>query len=129
MARHDGLAFRQAHGIVSALVSHAQQHHLAPGDLNADMLRQVAKSAFGLDVRLSDEWLKQALDPIAFVEARDLLGGAAPKATSKTLALQRSRIKDDCLWLTAARDKLADADRGLTAAIADILAMTPNADS
>ena len=129
LVRHGGLAFRQAHGIVSALVGHAQQHHLAPGDLNADMLRQVAKSAFGLDVRLSDEWLKQALDPMAFVEARDLLGGAAPTATGKTLALQQGQIEDDRLWLAAARDKLADADRGLTAAIADILAMTPNADA
>ena len=127
LVRHGGLAFRQAHGIVSALVSHAQQHHLTPGDLNADMLRQVAKSAFGIDLRLSDELLKQSLDPMAFVETRDLLGGAAPTATAKTLALQQDQIKDDRLWLTAARDKLTDADRGLTAAMTNILA--PNTDA
>ena len=125
LVRRCGLPFRQAHSIVSALVRHAQERGLAPSDLNAEMLRQAAKSALNIDLRLSDEWLKQALDPAAFVHARVLPGGAAPTATAKTLELQQNQIENDQLWLADAQSRLANANRQLRKAMADILAAAP----
>ena len=71
---------------------------------------------------MSDAILKQALDPRAFVEARSLPGGAAPKATSLVLDQQSLRIKEDAQWLEAARGKISGARALLKSEINDILA-------
>ena len=77
------------------------------------MLSEVATERLGLQVVLSEDRFKRALDPRAFVEARDLPGGAAPKATAKVLDVQRERIEDDRQWLAAARDSLTAAEQEL----------------
>ena len=122
LVRRCGLPFRQAHSVVSALVRYAQERHFSADDLNAEMLRQVAKRALDIDLRLSDEWLKPALDPAAFVQARVLPGGAAPTATAKVLELQQNQIENDQLWLTDAQEHLSRAEHQLTNATAEILA-------
>ena len=63
-----------------------------------------------LQVELNEELFRQALDPRAFVEARDLPGGAAPKATAKVLDVQRESIEDDRQWL-GGRSWVADRCR------------------
>ena len=89
LVRRCHLPFRQAHGLVSALVNHAQAHDLAPEDLSAATLKAVAAQALGLDVELPDAEFARALDPRAFVLARDLPGGAAPSATAAVLRCAR----------------------------------------
>ncbi len=121
LVRHCKLPFREAHGIVSALVSYALAKDLAPDDLTAATLRELAKGEFDLDVELSEDLLKEALDPRAFVEARSLPGGAAPTATSQVLEQQGLRIKQDAGWLHDARNKIAAAQSCLSGEIHDIL--------
>jgi len=121
LVRQCKLPFREAHGIVSELVSYAMENDLAPADLTADILRDVARREFDLEVELSEAMLKGALDPGAFVEARSLPGGAAPKATSQVLERQGVGIKRDTQWLAAAREKIADAQSFLRSEIDDIL--------
>ena len=109
LARQCGLPFRQAHGIVSALVSHALENNLSAKDLNAEMLKEVASVNFGLAVELDAASFQRALDPSAFVEARDLPGGAAPAATAEVLDIQKVSISQDRQWLDSAREMLEDA--------------------
>ncbi|MDE2951130.1 MAG: argininosuccinate lyase [Chloroflexota bacterium] len=122
LVRQCQLPFREAHGIVSALVSHSMAKDLAPHDLTAGLLSEIAKDEFDLDVELSEAMLKEALDPSAFVEARSLPGGAAPKATAQVLEEQGLGIKQDAQWLAAAREKIADAESFLRSEINDVLA-------
>ncbi len=114
LVREAGLPFRQAHSLVSALVRHAQAQDLAPTDLTADSLRQVALDTLGRQVELSDEAFDRALDPRAFVEARDLPGGAAPSATAAVLDAQERVIGEDRAWLESTRAALASADQLLS---------------
>lgn len=120
LVRECGLPFRQAHSVVSALVSFAQEANLQPHELTADMLRRVASDQVGIEIRLSDEAFKQALDPKAFVEARTLPGGAAPSATAKVLQIQGESLADDRRWLEAARALLSAAKSELQAAVDDL---------
>ncbi len=122
LVRHCNLPFRRAHGVVSALVSYAKEHDLAPQDLSAKLLRDVAAESMGLDLDLPEAQFKQALDPRAFVEARTLPGGAAPVATAKTLDAQSETLDGDRAWLQETRAKLARADRMLGDAVSDLLA-------
>ncbi len=114
LVREAGLPFRQAHSLVSALVRHAQAQDLAPTDLSADSLRQVALDTLGRQVELSDEAFNRALDPRAFVDARDLPGGAAPSATAAVLDAQERVISEDRAWLESTRAALASADQSLS---------------
>ena len=111
LVREAGLPFRQAHSLISALVSHAQAQDLAPTNLTADSLRQVALDTLGRQVELSDEAFDRALDPRAFVDARDLPGGAAPSATAAVLEAQERVIGEDRAWLESTRAGLASADQ------------------
>ena len=122
LVRHCKLPFREAHGIVSALVNHALAKDLAPADLTADLLRAIAKRDFNLDVELSQAALKQALDPRAFVEARSLPGGAAPGASAQVLEQLEQGIRRDQMWLHTAKSNIAAAQAYLDSEIAAILA-------
>ena len=113
LVRHRQLPFRQAHSVVSALVRYAQAHELEPKDLNAAMLRDVAAESLGIDLDLPQALFERALDPRAFVEARDLPGGAAPSATAKVLDAQGDALDRDRAWLQEARATLDAAERML----------------
>ena len=117
LVRECGLPFRQAHSVVSALVSFAQEANLQPHELTAEMLRRVTSDQAGIEVELSDEAFKHALDPQAFVEGRTLPGGAASSATAKVLQVQDEALQEDRRWLDTARASLSAAEGELQAAV------------
>ena len=121
LVREAGLPFRGAHSLVSALVNHAQAQGIAPTDLTADDLRQVARDTLGQEVELSDKAFGRALDPRAFVESRDLPGGAAPRATAAVLDSQDQVIGDDRHWLAERQIALATADQLLDSEVEALL--------
>ena len=122
LVRHCELPFRQAHGIVAALVRYAMDHQLAPAELSIEMLRNIAKSEFGLSIELDGETFKQSLDPFAFVEARNLPGGAAPVATKLVVQEQKLSLERDSQWLGGVRDQLTNARKMLDDETRTILA-------
>ena len=121
LVRECQLPFRQAHGVVSALVTHAQAAGLQPQQLTALLLREVAADKLGLEIALSDQAFARALDARHFVEARSLPGGASSHATGEVLAAQRAQLDADSAWLRKQRESLAAADRLLQDEAADLL--------
>lgn len=121
LTRDCGLPFRQAHSVVSALVSFAQREGMAPAELTGQMLTNVAIEQLGLRVELSEAAFQRALDPQAFVDARTLPGGAAPEATAAVLSAQSGSLEEDGNWLDATREALSAAEEELNRAVADLL--------
>lgn len=117
LVRECGMPFRQAHSVVSALVSYAVGQQLAPEALTVKRLNEVAAEQLGQTLSLSEEAFDRALDPQAFVEARVLPGGAAPSATAQVLDTQEERNDADSLWLDNARKSLSEADQELQEAV------------
>jgi argininosuccinate lyase len=103
------------------MVTYSLENNLAPTDLTSDLLTQIAKEKLDIDVELSDELLQQALDPMAFVQARNVFGGSAPSATSAVLGLQFTALNSDKQWLNATYQKLDQANQHLMDEIRDIL--------
>jgi len=121
LVRHANLPFRQAHSIVSGMVTYSLENKLAPTDLTADLLTQIAQEKLNIHVEISEELLQQALDPVAFVQARNIFGGSAPSATAEVLDLQSKTLVTDKQWLTDTHQKLDNANTQLMAEISDIL--------
>ena len=85
------------------------------------MLSAVAAERLDLQLQLPDDVFERALDPRAFVEARDLPGGAAPRATAAVLEMQGRNIEADRRWLDNTRAALSKAELQLQDAIGDLI--------
>jgi len=99
LVREAGLPFRTAHHIVSRLVHRAIAEELDTADISLELLAEVAQEVVGEPLTLDADTLARALDPVAFVEIRNGLGGAAPEATTAVLQDQAIRLKEDQVWL------------------------------
>ena len=113
LVREAHISFRQAHSIVSGIVTHALAHDLSPDDLNSDLLAEIAQDKSGLEIRLSDAALRHALDPVAFVNKRSGYGGSAPLATATILDGTEAQITIDQESYDGALGKLEQANHTL----------------
>ncbi|MEW6049263.1 MAG: argininosuccinate lyase, partial [Bacillota bacterium] len=93
LVRRAGLSFRQAHSVASRLVDVARQRKLAPTEWTVSLLHDAALAVVGRTISMSDEELRQALDPLHFVEVRRTLGGPSPGEVSAMLAEQAAAIE------------------------------------
>jgi argininosuccinate lyase len=113
LVRETHISFRQAHSIVSGIVTHALAHGLSLDDLNSDLLAEIAQDKSGHEIRLSDAALRQALDPVAFVNKRSGYGGSAPLATATILDGIEGQIMIDRESYDGALGKLEQANHTL----------------
>ncbi|MEM7030300.1 MAG: lyase family protein [Chloroflexota bacterium] len=113
LVREAKLPFRTAHHIVAQLVQHMTREGLTPDDVDLDLLNEIAQPIVNKPLSLTQEALNQALDPVAFVQVRNTLGGASPSATAQVLrGLQDSfQIHDN--WLQAEQNRLTVAEANL----------------
>lgn len=121
LVRATGLPFRQAHRIVSGMVTHALKHGLTPHALDAALLADVAQQVIGRRVEVDDDFVRNALNPESFVLLRDGIGGAAPAATAQVIAIQREQLTADIAWLDGIRHDMEAADRALEQAVAALM--------
>lgn len=113
LVRERGLAFRQAHHVVSALVSHLMENAKFDEPVSAELLTEIAQSVLGAPLNFSQQELDQVLDPRAFVEKRQHFGGAAPAATAAILQKQSEALTTDQTWLQTQREYLERAAQRL----------------
>jgi argininosuccinate lyase len=99
LVRQANLPFRQAHEIVSAMVSRALAEGLQLSDFTSQLMGEISAIRIGQKVQLPDAVIQMALDPDAFVEARAGLGGAAPSATLAVIEQQDAQLTIDRQWL------------------------------
>jgi argininosuccinate lyase len=113
LVREAKLPFRQAHHIVSGIVSYALANQLDPNDINSELLTKIAEETIGSSVYLSDEVIKKALDPVEFVKARTTPGGSAASATAVVLANQNTQIAKDTQWIDETIQRLEQSKSSL----------------
>ena len=107
IVRKDGLSFRQAHHVVSAMIRELVDdgknslESLTLALLNEQFLRVVGKKT-----ALTEEELKQCLNPIYFVEIRDLEGGPSPKRMEKTIKELEKEQNELANWLNVKHEHL-----------------------
>lgn len=121
LVREADLPFRQAHSIVSGMVTYAMQHNLSPNELTSDIMKQVSVEKIGHEVALSDELLQKALDPQAFVDIRTAMGGTSAEATSAVLDGILAQIEKDSKEHQSCIQKLENANQQLSDEVQSII--------
>lgn len=120
--RRTGLPYRSSHGIVVEVVNQALEQGLQAMDITSEMLDRAAEKVIGKPLNMSQEDIFRCLDPVAFVESHNVLGGPAPRQMlpeiergRKRLAEARQRQVDRQARLEAREKLLDEAVQGIIA--------------
>ena len=86
------------------------------------MLDEAALETAGLELKLGDQAVHDALDPRRFVETRVTDGSVAPQQVTRLLAHAHSEREADRRWVAEARARLVRAQHQLDTAVERIVA-------
>ncbi|MEZ4605939.1 MAG: lyase family protein [Deinococcales bacterium] len=109
--RHFKLSFQKAHHLVTHLVNDAHQQGKSLIELNAQDLNRLT------ELKLSPEFIRQALNAKNFVNKRYHWGGPAPKALETQLKHQLERFGLHQNELGRLKSKVCEIHKGLNEAI------------
>ena len=121
MVRERKIPFRTAHQIVGGLVRIAYEEGKRPEDITPEMVDKAAKEFGGQLLSLSEEVLREALDPASIVKSKKAIGGTAPERVEEDIISSRKRIEGDEKVVATLETKLATAEKKLEAAIDEIV--------
>jgi len=93
--RQTGLPHRLAHTVVAHCVTRALEAGMVATDVTAEFVEEVAQETLGHSLGLSEEQVRRALDPVAFVESHDVTGGPAPKEVLRMIGERRERLDEE----------------------------------
>jgi argininosuccinate lyase len=118
--RRTGLPYRTVHGIVANVVNQALEAGLDATGITAEMVNNAGVKYAGKPVGMTQEEVRHSLDPIAFVESHNVVGGPAPKEVSRMIAAGRQSLAAARERLAQRRARLEEGKRRLEQAVADI---------
>lgn len=98
LVRTEGIYFRQSHHIVSAIVQNTLAFGGTVKDITLEMINEELQRIIGKDVSLNAEQLKQALDPVHFVELRSLPGGPNSREMLRMIADRKMKLQAMSAW-------------------------------
>ena len=119
--RHDGISFREAHEIIAHVVGNMCDRRLTAADINRDAIDEASRALYGFETKLTDEMIREALDPRRVVLEKTALGGTHPDEVSRQLDLIEAQIKNDEKVLEERRAQLAKADALLAQKVKEAL--------
>ena len=109
LVREAGLPFRAAHRYASALTDYARAHSRRAGELSDKELNDTYRAVMGERLPIAPGAVRQALDPIALLEARKGQGGPQSAEVQRMLREQRAAMEADRVWLEQANEALLSA--------------------
>lgn len=117
--RNSELDYRSAHRVVGHLVLLATQRGVTPSNVDSALLDEAARDTVGRDAGLSDQQIRDALDPRGFVAAHTVRGGPAKHALEQAINDARNLAEQRRNWVDASRKRLADAHNRLAERFTD----------
>ena len=115
--RRTGLPYRTSHGIVVDVVNQALGQGMQSLDITSDMVYKAAEKVIGKPIVMSQEDVTRALDPVAFVDGHDVVGGPAPQEVLRMIGLRREHLAEARNRLAGRKARLEEGDRLLNEAV------------
>lgn len=105
LVRRERLPFRIAHEVVARAVREA---HDDRAEMTYDLLQSSAREVLGRPLALSEEEMRESLDPAYFVRVRTILGGPAPAETTRAIVVEDEHARADEAWCELKTRALSD---------------------
>lgn len=122
LVRHSGVDFRSGHAVSSAVAAWLRENSRKPEELTPETLAAIAQQSIGVEVSLSKDQIRQALDPAYFVSIRNNTGGPAEKTVKTMLISRRENLQKDEKWIADHEVRIKDAMRKLDESVAALSA-------
>ncbi len=122
LVREEGIPWRSAHQIVGILVRTAEEQNMDMREVSAVELEAAAKAYLGVSLGITDDQLKEVMDPDRAVEARSAVPGSpAPNQVQNQIDKGRSIIRENHETLEELKNKQEAAASLLESAIDEII--------
>lgn len=122
LVRHDGISFREAHEIIAHTVGNMCDRSLTCADINRDAVNEVSKSLYNFETSLTDELIREALDPKRVAFEKTCIGGTAPDEVTRQLNIIEEQIKFDERVLAERKAQLEAANEFLAQSVKEAVA-------
>lgn len=93
LVREYEVDYRTGHEIINQFVRASEEAGIPASQARAEMLEEVAEEALGRKLGMTDERLRELLDPARFVEVTDSKGGVAPHEMARVIADRRGTLQ------------------------------------
>lgn len=117
-----GLSFRQAHDIIVEVTLSAIQNEVKAEEITVEMIEEASEKVVGRALKVPEQELRSAVDPVLNVQRRRVIGGPAPESVNKMIENQRRRLRDEeerrktrIKRIAHANEKLVHAEQALGA--------------
>lgn len=107
LVRHDGVSFREAHNIIAAVVEDFCAQGKTADGIDKEAINKAAKDLYGIETKLTDALIKEALDPVRVVNEKTCLGGTEPHEVQRQISLLLKHLQED-------QEALEQGKQGLT---------------
>ncbi|MFA5670394.1 MAG: argininosuccinate lyase [Balneolaceae bacterium] len=111
------IPYRKAHAIVGNVINFAIKNKLKATDVTSKMVDDAAILVTGEPINLSEEDVKNSLDPKAFVARRNLVGGPAPEEVLRMIKIRKEKLNSLFIDQKNRKDRLASSEGVLKEAV------------
>ena len=123
MVRKYNVPFRTAHNIVGAIAKHLVDNGYTHSMVTSKLILSISHEICGLNLKMSVNDIKSALDPMGFVEAHNVRGGPSPNEVKRMIIIRSNWIDVSKNWIEKVEQKLKSAHETLNR---DINLLTSN---
>jgi len=121
LIRDKGVGGRRAHRICATFVRIARERGVQACDATGELLDEAARFVQEEPPGLSTEKVRDALDPVKFLERHTNVGDPAPLESLRLIARRRKALADAAQRHTARLDRIRQAEQRLDAEVAAVL--------
>ena len=122
LVRHDGISFREAHEIIAHVVGAMNESGKTAADIDRFAVNQATQDLYHFETKLSDEMIREALDPKRVAYEKTCIGGTAPQEVSRQLDLIEAQIRTDEAELQSRMTQLTNANALLAEKVEEAIA-------
>jgi argininosuccinate lyase len=92
LVRTNGLDYRTAHDVVNHFVVESAKQDIPSSEADINLLQQAAQSVVAKELKITETELRQALDPVHFVNATKSQGGVSPEEVTRMIADRAKKL-------------------------------------
>lgn len=90
--RSNGLDYRTAHDVVQTFILKSVEKGLPSMEADIRIFQEAAQEVVGKELDMSQDRLREALDPVHFVNVTNSRGGVAPKEVARMIKDRREKL-------------------------------------
>jgi argininosuccinate lyase len=108
-----GISFRQAHDIIVHVTVESLRNGLYAENISSEMIEKASKAIIGEALKMPEESLQQALNPVLNVNRRKGIGMPSPESVRAMIEGQEKKVQEEENRQNARLDKLMQAQEKL----------------